>query len=137
MRHPLSRLSFQQRGWITLASGFALHFCLGTFYLWGSIATYTASYLHNKGVETSKEEVGAVFPFTFFAMNIGNATGVRLPEYIGYNRFLFGVGILIGLTVLLSSYLLYNLYLFALTYGVIFGFLCGISYMAPFSTCFL
>lgn len=82
--NPLRKLSFETRGWITLASGFFLHFILGVFYLWGSISTYTTSYLQHSGSNINKDDAGAVFPFTFLAINVGTPFGVGLATFFGW-----------------------------------------------------
>ncbi|KAL4509365.1 hypothetical protein ABPG72_018296 [Tetrahymena utriculariae] len=135
--NPLRKLSFQTRGWITLASGFALHFVLGTFYLWGSISTYTTSYLRHDGQNYTKETVGAVFPFTFLALNIGTPFGVYLARKIGFNLQIFIGSVLIGLSTIISSFVLNIFPLFVLFYGFVFGILNGLLYMLPFNSCYL
>lgn len=82
--NPLMKKSFEARGWITLASGFFLHITLGTFYLWGSIVTYTTSYLQQHGSDVNNDDANLVFPFTYLSINAGIVFGVILAKKIGF-----------------------------------------------------
>jgi MFS family permease len=135
--YPLDKLSFKTRGIITLISSFWLHFILGCFYLWGSIVSYTVSYLNWHGSNVSKDTAGAVFPFTYLAINVGLPFGVGLATYFGFKKWIFAISLCIGLTVIISSFVIANFILFVLFYGVIFGFLVGLLYMVPFNTCYM
>ncbi|EAS03513.1 MFS transporter (macronuclear) [Tetrahymena thermophila SB210] len=137
IKNPLRKLSFETKGWITLFSGFCLHFVLGTFYLWGSISTYTASYLQQNGQNYNAETVGAVFPFTYLSLNLGTPIGVYFASKIGFNPFIFIGSILIGICTIVSSYVIDIFPLFVLFYGVLFGFISGLLYMLPFNSCYL
>ena len=135
--NPLLKYSYETRGWITLASGFALHFVLGNFYLWGSISTYTTSYLNQAGHDVTKDDAGLVFPFTFFAINVGTPFGVGLANYFGWKKYIFVASILMGLSVIISSFVVGTFFLFILFYGICFGLLVGVLYMVPFNSCYL
>jgi len=135
--NPLLKYSYETRGWITLASGVALHFVLGNFYLWGSITTYTTSYLNQEGHDVTKDDAGLVFPFTFFAINVGLPFGVGLATYFGWKKYIFVASILMGMAVVISSFVVGTFALFILFYGIFFGLLVGFLYMVPFNSCYL
>lgn len=44
---------------------------LGTFYLWGGICIYVASYLHSFDNTVTSNEMLGVFPYMGFASNLG------------------------------------------------------------------
>lgn len=105
--------------------------------MWGSIVTYIGSYISHEGENISVSTLGLVFPFLFLAINIGNPFGVILAKKIGFRIYILVGTILIGVTIIISSFIIHIFPVFVLFYGVIFGLLVGLLYMPPFSTIYM
>ena len=71
------------------------------------------------------------------AINICNPLGVPLAERIGFRMLAVICSLVLGLSIVLSSYFVDSFGLFALFYGFIFGFASGLVYMIPFNTSYL
>lgn len=58
--------------------------------------------------------------------------GARLTAYIGNNFYLIKLGsIVFSASIFLSSFCIYNLYLFVFVYGTFSGITIGILYFVP------
>jgi len=127
---PAQERKFKLEGWRVLIGGVFIHLVLGTFYLWGSISVYIASYLrvHNSGVTLNI--VKMVFPLMNVAINATLAFGVKLAARIGH-KLVIGVGIfLIAVTVFVVSFIT-NFWAFLLIYAIVLGLSSGMVYMVP------
>ncbi|EAS03508.1 MFS transporter (macronuclear) [Tetrahymena thermophila SB210] len=133
---PFAKLPFKTKGYITLAGGFLIHFILGTFYLWGNMGSYIASYLQNDGQDYTNNDVGAVFPFMMLAINIGILFGVTIAKKIGFRLLCLICSFFIGVGIFTSSFALKNFALFTFLYGFVFGVFNGLAYMLPFNLCY-
>ncbi|KAL4509367.1 hypothetical protein ABPG72_018298 [Tetrahymena utriculariae] len=135
--NPLNKLSFKTRGYVALTSSFFQHLILGSYYVWGGILTYVTSSLRHDGQSYTKQDVAMLSPFVTLSLNIGTPFGPILANKIGFRPFMFINSILMGLSVIASSYFVNNFPLFVVLYGIIFGLLSGALYMVPFNTCYL
>eukprot|EP01017_Pseudomicrothorax_dubius_P010151 TRINITY_DN13594_c0_g1_i4.p1 TRINITY_DN13594_c0_g1~~TRINITY_DN13594_c0_g1_i4.p1 ORF type:complete len:298 (+),score=68.79 TRINITY_DN13594_c0_g1_i4:11-904(+) len=119
-------------GILVLASGFLIHLVLGTFYLWGGINVYIASYLRMEdptaGITLSL--TSSIFPFMGIFINIGLIIGVDLAENFGFRPVSFVCTALMSAVIFLASFVK-TFWLFTLLYGILFGLCSGVFYMLP------
>ena len=127
---PAQEKKFRLEGWRVIIGGVFIHLVLGTFYLWGSISVYIASYLrvHNSGVTLSIVQM--VFPLMNVAINATLSIGVKTAARIGH-KLMVSIGIfLIAATVFVVSFIT-NFWAFLLIYAIVLGVSSGMVYMVP------
>jgi len=127
---PAQEKRFKWEGWRVIIGGVLIHLILGTFYLWGSISVYIASYLraHNEGVTLNL--VKLAFPLMNLAINGTLSFGVKLANKIGHKTMMWGSIILMAGTVFIVSFIK-NFWAFLLIYAIVLGVSSGMVYMIP------
>jgi len=103
---------------------------LGTFYLWGAVAIYVASYLKEFDNSVTISLLLSLSPLTGMAMNFGIFFGVPLAEKFGFKIVIAGGISVISLAVFFASFTK-TFALLATFYGFINGFFAGLLYMVP------
>eukprot|EP01015_Nassula_variabilis_P022184 TRINITY_DN403_c0_g1_i7.p1 TRINITY_DN403_c0_g1~~TRINITY_DN403_c0_g1_i7.p1 ORF type:complete len:499 (+),score=56.73 TRINITY_DN403_c0_g1_i7:70-1566(+) len=136
LEHDANHLSEEQRtairreGYRVIVGGICIHLILGTFYLWGGIVKYVASYLHSFDDTVSAKEMLGVFPYMGLCINCTTSIGVKVAQRIGH-KLLVIIGICcISATVFICSFIT-NYTLFVLVYSIGFGVSAGMIYMTP------
>ncbi|KAL4509366.1 hypothetical protein ABPG72_018297 [Tetrahymena utriculariae] len=104
----LNKFSFKRRSYIALVSSFLQHLILGSYYVWGGILTYVTSSLRHDGQYYTKQDVALLAPFVTLSLNIGTPFGPILANKIGFRPLMFINSILMGLSVIASSYVVNN-----------------------------
>jgi len=124
--------SFLQKyaGPLTLLGGVCIHLVLGTFYLWGAISIYVASYLRNYDTSVTISLLLSLSPLTGMGMNFGLFFGVPLAEKFGPKVILASGICIISLSVFLTSYA-ESFFMLSALYGFVNGFFNGVLYMIP------
>jgi len=110
--------------------GALMHLVLGTFYLWGSVSVYVASYLRARDPSIDINLVKLVYPLMLFAINFAMPFGVRLSYRFGAKIVCIGAMAVIVIAVFVSGFM-NNFGGLVVFYGIIFGFGNGIIYMIP------
>jgi MFS family permease len=103
---------------------------LGTFYLWGGISVYCASYLRSYDSSITISLVKMVFPFMNVAINAMLSFGVKLADKIGHRLLLLLGVLMISLSVFICSFLT-SFIAFLCVYAIMVGFSSGLMYMVP------
>lgn len=122
--------AFNRQGYRVVFGGVLIHLVLGTFYLWGGISIYVASYLRHYDPDITIDLVKGVFPFMMITINAGMSLGVKLA-----NRF--GPKIVIGIAMLVFCFSTFvcgfitSFIPFFAVYAGLIGFSSGIIYMVP------
>lgn len=73
------------RAYSSYIGGFLTHLVMGSFYLWGNLSIYVASFYRYNGypdIETST--VQEVFPLIYFGMSIGFAISIPICRRVGH-----------------------------------------------------
>ncbi|CAD8089028.1 unnamed protein product [Paramecium sonneborni] len=122
--------SIKLQGLICLFGGVALHFVLGTFYLWGGISPYVAAYMKQYDRNVTQSTLQIVFPILGIATNSVLSFGVKLAFRIGFQTMICGAGFLISLAFLILS-IINDIYGFILIYCFMIGIPTGLVYMLP------
>lgn len=120
-------------GWVVLAAGFCVHLCLGTANCWGNVSTYVTSYIRANG------DPGVTYAETFWVFGSLNAAQSVMVVLGGFIQKLAGPRLtcmlgacMVGAAAMISSVTVgKSLWLFTLTYGVLFGFGVGTAYTCP------
>ncbi|CAD8092769.1 unnamed protein product [Paramecium sonneborni] len=122
--------SIKIQGIVCLLGGIALHFVLGTFYLWGGISPYVAAYMKENDPNVTQSTLSIVFPILGIATNSVLSFGVKLAQRVGFKTMIAGAGFLISLAFLILSFI-NNIYGFILIYCLMIGIPSGLVYMLP------
>ena len=129
-----------QSGYLSVIGAVLIHLTLGTFYVFGNLLPYIASYIASKHGNTKSEydKFSASCVWIYTSMGIGQSTGLpiggKLETIIGPKKTVF-IGCLITSVSIASTYFTcHNLYSCLLTYGLIRGFGVGIAYTTPMVT---
>lgn len=124
-------LTQNQKGYLAVLGGFFLHLVLGSFYLWGAINLYVASYYkQNFEPDLKFETTLMVFPFMSIASHTTAPFSVKVCSYLGMRLHCGLFSILIFVFVFLSSYTTSFTY-FVLLYAIGFGLSSGMIYLIP------
>jgi len=130
MMTPEEFKSFKKEGFRVVLGGILVHLVLGTFYMWGTISLYVASWLRAEDPSIDISIVKMVFPFMNLAMNITMYYGLVLGAKIGPRRLcMIGIS-LIALFTFVSSWIT-NFAGFLMLYGIGVGLANGLIYMIP------
>lgn len=127
---PAQEKRFRLEGWRVIIGGVFIHLVLGTFYLWGSISVYIASYLRAHNSEVTLNVVKMVFPLMNVAINSTLSFGVKLAAIIGHKLMATAAIFLIAATVFLVSWIT-NFWAFLFIYAILLGVSSGMVYMVP------
>eukprot|EP01017_Pseudomicrothorax_dubius_P030080 TRINITY_DN3714_c0_g1_i13.p1 TRINITY_DN3714_c0_g1~~TRINITY_DN3714_c0_g1_i13.p1 ORF type:complete len:432 (-),score=83.01 TRINITY_DN3714_c0_g1_i13:163-1458(-) len=119
-------------GAILLGGGFCVHLALGTFYLWGNISLYLASYLKQFDDNVTSSSLAVVFPFCGLLINIGLAIGPNLARHIPQLTLVWISAIAFPITILISSFCTTQFF-FILFYSIFGALFLGIAYLPPIS----
>jgi MFS family permease len=117
-------------GFPTLFAGFLLHMVLGTFYCWGGISKYVASYLYLYDNSITLADCAGIFPFMGLAINCVLFFGVKFGSLVGKRKFSVILIFCANIAVLWCSWIK-NYGLFIFVYAVLNGVLGGLVYMNP------
>jgi MFS family permease len=131
--HHLSdaeRKKISREGWRVLIGGMIITLYLGTFYLWGGISKYVASYFHQFDETITASQVSGVFPYMNLCLNAMVPVGVKVAGKIGY-KTTFIIGTLIVSVAIFTCSFITHFTLFVFVYAIIFGLCNGIMYMLP------
>ena len=124
-------LTQNQKGYLAVLGGFCLHLVLGSFYLWGAINLYVASYFkQNFEPDLKFETTLMVFPFMSIASHTTAPISVKVCSYLGMRLHCGLFSVLIFVFVFLSSYTQSFTY-FVLLYAIGFGLSSGMIYLIP------
>jgi len=122
--------AFKHEGMRVVLGGVLIHFVLGTFYLWGGISIYVASYLRSYDENVDIDLVKMVFPLMFIGINAMLSLGVKTADKIGHKIIcFFGVGCIAAAAFVVSF--ISNYILFIIIYTVMVGLSSGLVYMVP------
>ena len=126
-----------QNGYLCVVGSVLIHLTLGTFYVFGNLLPYIASYIASKHGNTKSQydRYSASCVWIYTSMGIGQSIalpiGGKLETIIGPKKTVL-IGCLISSLSIASTYLTCsNLYLCLLTYGLIRGIGVGIAYSTP------
>lgn len=121
---------FRLLGYRVLFGGALIHLVIGTFYLWGAISLYVASWLRSYDDSISIDLVKSIFPFMMLTINVMPSFGIKLAEKIGFKVSLTINIIIYSLAVFLCSFIT-NFWGFFVVYAFVGGVSNGLIYMVP------
>jgi len=107
-----------------------IHIVLGTFYMWGTISVYVASYLRNYDDSVTVEKMKGVFPYMMIAINAFLSFGVKLANKIGFKLTSLIFMVWYAACIFLCSFIK-SFILFVIVYAAVMGVAGGILYMVP------
>eukprot|EP01084_Bolivina_argentea_P187682 323223_1 len=126
------------RGYISVIGGIIVHLTLGTYYTFGNLLPYLASYLAWKNGNTTHEynQYDSSCLWIYSALAIGLAIGLpiggKCELYLGPRKMAFiGSFIMTIFGVSATYFTCDNLYFIIINYGLIRGFGIGLAYMCP------
>ncbi|CAK69197.1 unnamed protein product (macronuclear) [Paramecium tetraurelia] len=122
--------SIKIQGVICLIGGIALHFVLGTFYLWGGISPYVGAYMKDRDPSVTQSTLQIIFPILGIGLFSVLSFGVKLAQRIGYKTMIGLGGSIISLAFLILSFI-NNIYAFIFIYCFMVGIPSGLVYMLP------
>ena len=109
------------KGISTVIGGVFIHNILGTFYLWGTLSTYTTYYFRmRENPDLTNASSNTVFVVTLFLIGLFMNPGLQLATKIGPRLTCFISGQLLSIGVYYSS-LTNNFYSFLFFYGAVQG----------------
>ncbi|XP_071826655.1 apicoplast pyruvate carrier 1-like [Apostichopus japonicus] len=124
----------KSKGYITIIGGIMVHLTLGTFYCYGNMAPYVASYIR----EYSSPKTIRYQEMTFIlaAMAVGQGAFIQvggfLEKRIGPRAATMLGGLIMSSGVALSALTIKaSFYWLMVTYGLVFGLGIGIAYVPP------
>lgn len=130
------QLSETQKGIISIIAAVVINLVLGSFYLWGSINIYVASYYKiNYDPELQTDITSMCFPIMAVACNLVVPISLKLCERLGLRLHCFIFSVVMSACVFVSSYMT-SFWYFVLLYGVGFGFGSGMIYLIPLYNCY-
>ena len=130
------QLTENQKGIISIIAAFVINLVLGSFYLWGSINIYVASYYNkNYDPELQTDITSMCFPIMAVACNVVVPISLKLCEKLGLRLHCFIFTVVMSVCVFVSSYMT-SFWYFVLLYGVGFGFGSGMIYLIPLYNCY-
>lgn len=127
---PAQEKAFKREGLRVVFGGILIHFVLGTFYLWGGISVYVASYLRLYSDEVDIDLVKMVFPLMFVAINSTMSLGVKTAAKIGHKLMCVLTIICVSAAPVIVSFVT-NYVIFIIIYTVMIGLASGMVYMTP------
>jgi len=105
-----------------------VHFCVGTFFVFGNINTYIAAKLHHFHGDISSQTTLIVQPVWLLFQTFVTIAGLFLAEKFGFK--IVTVVALFGFALVnVASAYVENFYLFVLAYGVGSGLTMGLCYL--------
>lgn len=120
------------KGILCIISGVLINLVLGSFYVWGSINLYVASYFkkNNLNPNLTPDVTNFCFPIMALAFNIAPSFGLKIKEKIGIKRHCWLFSCILCICVFMSSFS-NSFWLFVLIYGIGFGLTSGLIYLIP------
>ena len=106
------KLTQIQKGYSTIIGAIFINLVLGSFFLWGTLNLYVASYFHSLNHEFSFEKSLIIFPLLAFCQHLTAPICISISEIIGYR---------LHLSICLSACC--AAFYFSLTYDVFIGFI--------------
>lgn len=129
-------LSEKQKGIVSIIAAVVINLVLGSFYLWGSINIYVASYYKiNYDPELQTDITSMCFPIMAVACNGVVPISLKICEKLGIRLHCFIFSVFFSVCVFVSSYMT-SFWYFVLLYGVGFGFGSGMIYLIPLYNCY-
>lgn len=123
-------LTLRQKGICSIIGGMLLNFVLGSFYLWGTINLYVASYFHQIDSSFTLENSLIIFPLMSLSFHSAAPISVKLCENLG-----FRLQMILCLILMCSSYYFAlsftSFWGFFFIFGFLFGLASGLTYLLP------
>ncbi len=123
------------KGYSSVLGAIIINLILGSFYLWGTLNLYVASYYHAIDSTFTLEQSVIIFPLLSFSFHVSAPVSLKIVDKIGFRPHLS-----LGLFLICFS-LFFSLYFntfwgFLIIYGISFGFLIGFTYLVPLFNCY-
>ena len=111
-----------------IAGAMCVHFCVGTFFLYGNINDYFAAHLEQTNPDITADDTLIVQPIWLLFQTMITTIGVFLADKFGFKTVT--VFALCGFTLVnLATAYVNNYYLYILVYGVGSGCFLGLGYL--------
>jgi hypothetical protein len=114
----------------TLIGAFCVHLVIGSQYAWGNMSPYIVGYFRNLGFDSNMSQFYMVLPLIVIISTLFFPLGMRLSTQINSRFVVFTGGIIVVISVLLSSLAVNTVTFFSL-YAMGFGVGKGFLYPAP------
>lgn len=114
--------------WIVVIGAILIQLALGSIYSWGTLTIFVSPYLNEV-----REVTVYIFGVGLLSFAITMIFAGKLQQKVGPKKTAILGGILIGIGVLLSSFMTTFIGLF-ITYGIIFGAGIGFGYVSPIAS---
>lgn len=114
--------------WIVVIGAILIQLALGSIYSWGTLTIFVSPYLNEV-----REVTVYIFGVGLLSFAVTMIFAGKLQQKVGPKKTAILGGILIGIGVLLSSFMTTFIGLF-ITYGIIFGAGIGFGYVSPIAS---
>lgn len=119
------------KGLVVLISGIIFNLSIGVLYAWSIIK----SALHDGDLQYEKAQASLPYTVAIVFFAIGLLVGGRIQDKIGPKKVITIGGLLVGLGLVVSSFILSSPIILAITFGVISGTGIGFGYGAVSPAC--
>ena len=118
------------KGYSSVLGAIIINLILGSFYLWGTLNLYVASYYHAIDSSFTFEQSVIIFPILSFSFHVSAPISLKIADKIGFRPHLSLCVFLICFSLFFSLYF-DTFWGFLIIYGICFGFLIGLTYLVP------